>query len=86
MLRKKSWSAGLRPVILIAFLCVTVSLFSSAIGCRPMSTATETLAVGGSSCSDFLDGFAVGMGVAAVFGCLWCAGGAVVAKGIALFC
>ena len=33
-----------------------------------------------------LHGFAVGMVFAALFGCLWCAGGAVVAKGIAFFC
>jgi len=86
MIRNKGSSPGLRPVLLIALLCITVSLFSSAMGSYALAPTAESLVVGGSDCSDFMDGFAVGMGVAALLGCVWCAGGAIVAKGIALFC
>lgn len=86
MLRNKNRSAGLKPVLLIALLCLTVSLFSSTMGSHALTTTAESLVVGGSDCSDFMDGFAVGMGIGALFGCVWCAGGAIIAKGIALFC
>ena len=63
MLRDKN--AGLKPVLLLAVLCVTVSLFSSAFaaGSHALTPSVESLVVGGSDCSDFMDGFAVGMGI-----------------------
>ncbi len=78
----------LTPVILMVLLCISVSLISSSAmnGTHPLSAAAEGMAVGGSDCSDFMDGFAVGMGIGALFGCVWCAGVAVAAKAVALFC
>jgi hypothetical protein len=88
MSKHKNWSAGLKPALLIAFLCLAVSLFSStvAVGSHALNTTAENLVVGGSDCSDFMDGFAVGMAVGVLFGCVWCGAGAVIAKGIGLFC
>ena len=76
------------PVALVALLCIAVSLLSSAMigGTQSLSAAAESMVVGGSDCSDFLDGFAVGMGIGALFGCVWCVAGAIGAKVIALFC
>jgi len=75
-------------VILIAVLCVATSFISSAMGAGslPVPESIEGVAYGGSDCSDFMNGAAVGLGIGALFGCVWCVGGALVAKGIALFC
>jgi hypothetical protein len=72
----------------IVVLCALISLGSATLipGSQTLSAAAEGLAVGGSNCSDFMDGFAVGMGIAALFGCAWCAAGAIGAKAIGLFC
>jgi hypothetical protein len=79
---------GILPVLLVGSICVALSLFSSAIpaGAAPLQDGTETLILGGGDCSGFMNGAAVGLGIGALFGCLWCAGGAIAAKGIALFC
>ena len=77
------------PGLLVASICVTLSLFSSATpaGASSLLDGAETLILGGSDCSGFMNGVAVGLGIGAALGCtLWCAGGALVAKGIALFC
>jgi hypothetical protein len=75
-------------VTAIAVLCVATSLVSSAMGAVaiPATGSIDGMAYGGSDCSDFMNGAAVGLGIGALFGCFWCAGGAIVAKGIALFC
>jgi len=86
MLRKRNRSAGLRPVILIVALCLAISLFSSTTGSYMLTSAAESLAAGGSDCSSFLDGFAVGMGIASLFGCVWCPAAAIGAKAVGLFC
>jgi hypothetical protein len=72
----------------IVVLCAVISLGSATVtsGPQALSAAAEGFAVGGSNCSDLMDGFAVGMGIAAIFGCVWCAAGAIGAKAIALFC
>ncbi len=74
------------PMALIVLLCVSISLLSVTGESHSLSAAAENMVVGGSNCSDFMDGFAVGMGIGALFGCVWCAAGAVTAKAIALFC
>jgi hypothetical protein len=70
------------------FLCFTVVLCScvDAPGAHSLSASAETALYGGSNCSDFMNGVAVGMGIGALFGCLWCVAGAVLAKAAALFC
>jgi len=80
---------NLRVVFLLALFCVGVSLCSSTAALsntHALSAAAETMVVGGNDCSDFLNGAAVGLGVGALFGCVWCAAGALVAKGASLFC
>lgn len=75
-------------VALVALICIAVSLLSSTTvaATHSLPASVESLVVGGSNCSDFMDGFAVGMGIGALFGCVWCAAGAIGAKTIALFC
>jgi hypothetical protein len=71
----------------MVLLCATVSLLSAAgNGSHSLQAAAESMAIGGSNCSDFMDGFAVGMGIGALFGCALCAAGAIGAKLIGLFC
>ncbi len=83
-------SAVLNPALLIALLCIAATLYGAvmASGSSPLDASAESLAIGGmaSECSDFMNGFAVGMGIGALFGCVWCIAGGVVAKGVALFC
>jgi hypothetical protein len=81
-------SARYKSVLLILFFCVTVILLSSLVapGSHSLAASAEGTIYGGSECSDFMNGVAVGFGVGALFGCLWCLGGAVVAKAVALFC
>jgi hypothetical protein len=75
-------------VVLIALLCTTVSLGSATManGTNLLSAAAENVLLGGSDCSDLMDGLAVGLGIGVVFGCIWCGAGALVAKGVGLFC
>ena len=76
------------PIVLITLLGIGVCLSASATGsgAYSISAAAESAIVGGSNCRDFLDGFAVGMGIGVLFGCVWCAAGAIGAKAIGLFC
>ncbi len=75
------------PVLLVVLLCAGVSVLSaSATGAHSLQEATESVLIGGSSCSDLMDGIVVGMGVGVIFGCVWCGIGAVAAKAIGLFC
>ena len=66
-------------VLLIVVLCLTATV---AQGIGPAGPgAPVDAAVGGlTACNGFLDGFAVGMGVAALCGCVWCAGVGIAAK------
>ncbi len=88
MFMKRMWRADFIPALLVALLCIAIALFSSSTsaGSLALSDSAERLVVGGSDCSSFLDGFAVGMGVGALFGCAWCAAGGLAAKAFALFC
>ncbi len=70
-------------LILSAALVLTGSTFS--METRALSSGAEQAIVGGNDCGDALDGFTVGMSVAALLGCVWCAGVAVGAKVAALF-
>jgi len=69
-------------VLLTALLCISVTLISTTAtaGTYSLSAAAENMAVGSGRCSDFLHGFAIGMGVATLFGCVWCAGAAIASK------
>jgi hypothetical protein len=75
-------------VTLIALLCMTVSLGSATLSndAHLLSATAENAVLGGTGCSDLMDGIAVGLGVGVIFGCLWCGAGAILAKGIGLFC
>jgi len=53
---------------------------TSSAGTSMLSATSEYGVLGGSSCNDALEGFAVGMGLATLLGCWWCAGGAIGAK------
>lgn len=89
MLFHQRWNSGFSPALLIAALCIATSLCGSvmASGSSPLDASMETLTGGAASaCSDFMNGFAVGMGIGALFGCVWCIAGGVAAKGVALFC
>ena len=74
-------------VFMIALLCISVTLMSTtaAAGTYSLSIIDETMAVGGGGCSDFLNGFAVGLGIAAFFGCVWCGGAAIASKAVETF-
>ena len=63
-------------------LCITVTAMSSTAtaGTYSLSAAAESMVVGAGNCSDFLNGFAIGMGVASLLGCAWCAGVAIASK------
>lgn len=74
-------------MLVIALLCVSVVSMSTTVtaGSYALSAAAENIAVGGSDCSDFLNGFAVGMGAAAFLGCVWCGGVAIASKAVEMF-
>jgi hypothetical protein len=67
---------------------MTISLGSAAMAtdAHLLPAAAENVMLGGTSCSDLMDGIVVGMGVGMLFGCLWCGAGAIAAKAIGLFC
>jgi len=72
---------------MITLLCISVALMSTAAtaGTYSLSVMNETTVVGRGGCSDFLNGFAVGLGVAAFFGCFWCGGAAIASKAVETF-
>lgn len=74
-------------MLVIALLCVSVTLMSTTAtaGSYSLSTLAENMTVGGGRCSDFLNGFAVGLGIAAFFGCAWCGGAAIASKAVEIF-
>ncbi len=88
MLKNRITRAAFKPALLIAVLCIVIGLGSSAMasGSHALTALSESLLIGGSDCADFMDGFAIGMGIGALLGCVWCAGGAIIAKGIGIFC
>jgi hypothetical protein len=71
---------------LIASLCLAVTLMSSTMnaGTYSLSVAAERTLIGGGGCSDFFNGFAVGMGVATLFGCAWCPAAGIASKVVEL--
>jgi hypothetical protein len=74
-------------MFLIALLCCTLSLTSSATvsGTHMLSNAGESRLEGGGNCDGFFNGFIVGMGIASFLGCPWCGAGAIGARAIQLF-
>ncbi len=86
--RLKETRPAFSGIALVALLCLGVTFCSAGVisSGHSATMSAESLAIGGSSCSDFMDGAAVGFAVGTLFGCLWCAGAAVAAKAIALFC
>jgi hypothetical protein len=74
-------------VLMIALLCFSVTLMSStaAPGSYSLSAAAENMAVGSGQCSDFLNGFTLGMAVASFLGCVWCPGAAIASKVVETF-
>ncbi len=75
-------------LFLVILICAAVSLLSASVsaGTHPLTAAAEGMSIGGSDCSDLMDGLAVGMGIGMLFGCVWCGAGAIAAKAIGLFC
>ena len=73
--------------VVIALLCISVTLMSTTATAATysLSVMDETMAVGSGRCSDFLNGFAVGLGIAAFFGCVWCGGAAIASKAVEIF-
>ena len=69
-------------VLMIALLCFSVTLMSSTatVDSYSLSEAAERMVIAGGPCSDFLNGFTLGMGVASFFGCVWCPGAALASK------
>ena len=76
-----------KAVLLIALLCFTFSMTSSATmsDTHFLSNAEESRVVGGSECDDLVDGFTIGMTVATVLGCFWCPAFGIGAKVTQLF-
>ena len=74
-------------VLMIALLCVSVTLVSTTAtpASYPLSAVAENMAVGSGKCNDFLNGFTLGMGVASLFGCVWCPGAAIASKVVEMF-
>ena len=79
--RKKNVSLFL---IALLFMMVTVTESTVIAGTHSLSPSAESAVVGG-GCSSFADGIAVGMGVAALFGCVWCVLGSAAAKTFAFY-
>ena len=88
MFKQVVQNGGFKPLFWLALLCVAVSCLSSAIPAEAhsLTPGSESVLIGGSDCSDFMDGLAVGLGIGVFFGCVWCGAGAIIAKGVALFC
>jgi hypothetical protein len=76
-----------KTLFMAIVLCFTVTAMSSTLpaGTHALSSAKERCLIGAGNCSDFLNGFAIGMGVASLLGCVWCPGVAVASKTIEMF-
>jgi hypothetical protein len=74
----------IKAVFLIALLCFTLSLTSSTMAANThlLPNAAERNLVGGYSCDSVWNGVAVGMGIATLFGCVFCSVGSIGAKAI----
>jgi hypothetical protein len=71
---------------LIAVMAV-VSVASAAPMSQELSVAAQTSVVGAGAGCDFASGFAVGMGVAGLFGCVVCGGASlVISVGVLFAC
>jgi len=73
-------------VLLIALLCVTVTMTNSMLIAGPhvLSSSAEMTAVGG-SCSSFASNISLGLGIATLLGCGWCPLGAIAARAYAIY-
>lgn len=74
-------------MFMIALLLMTVTVTNSAnvSGANLLSASAESVLNGGGSFSDYADGLATGMGIAVLFGCIWCGGVAIGLK-VATLC
>jgi hypothetical protein len=61
-------------MIALLLMTVTVTNSTNVSGTHLLSASAESVLNGGGSFSAFADGLAIGMGVATLFGCIWCAG------------
>jgi hypothetical protein len=88
MIRIYQASSRLRTGLAIGIVCLGLALMSASMapGSHALAASAASSIIGGSECADFMNGFAIGMGVGTLFGCLWCAGGAVLAKAVGAFC
>jgi hypothetical protein len=77
----------MKAVFLIALLCFTFSMTSSALSVdtHSLPRAAESRIIGGGQCDDALNGAAVGMGIASLLGCFFCPVGAIAAKAAQMF-
>ena len=78
--------AGVPFVLSLALLCASIGVASgSGISTQPKThvAAQETAVVGADGCS-FAHGFALGLGIAGLFGCVPCEVGALVVEAGAL--
>jgi hypothetical protein len=75
-------------VVLLVVLIVGVGMLSSTMAgaTSSPSAASEGMLIGGSDCSDFMNGLSVGLAVGGLLGCVACAFGALGARALALFC
>jgi hypothetical protein len=75
-------------VFLIALLLMTATVANSANSDEThlLSLSEESLLNGGFTYGGLLNGFAIGMASAAFFGCIGCAGIAIVLKAAAIYC
>ncbi|NLV32211.1 MAG: hypothetical protein GXY47_13780 [Acidobacteria bacterium] len=65
---------------MIVVLCLTATLAQGLGPVGPGDMAADAAVGGLTVCNGFLDGFAVGMGIATLAGCVWCAGVGIAAK------
>jgi hypothetical protein len=73
---------GKKQFVIAAMLMVSILALSSAPSAGPaqqLAASQEMAVVGGGFWCDFNDGVGIGLGVATLFGCVWCGAGAAVA-------
>ena len=74
--------AGVPFVLSLALLCASIGIASGkgiSTQAKALPAAQETAVVGGDACS-FAHGFALGLGIAGLFGCVPCEVGALVVE------
>ncbi len=77
-------NAGFTFLMSIVLLCASIGAVSGkTVSNQTQPAAQESAVVGGDGCS-FAHGLAFGLGIAGLFGCVPCEGGALVVEGVAL--